>query len=190
MMRAPQKLRNKEQQQHDVAKFEGYFKKKEVTRKRGRPRKKKYRPQAAHKCKQEKTLADDNHLKRSLAGVALKGLRSKKQSRINWDVGEYKELRSRLANSWQLKTDLFKGEETFHAFCVANGIDRNVLARFMKKNEGREGEAPPSKRGRKPFFSQSVMRHLCEGMTHVVLCCECNCVSLLCFGLFIVHVLT
>ena len=91
----------------------------------------------------------------------------KKSRRTNWDKPENAALRTKLAESWLGKKELYRAGETFCRFCERNGIDRNVLSRFIaRKNTG----VAPKKRGRPTKLSEDVIRHLCEGWYWVFFC--------------------
>ena len=82
--------------------------------------------------------------------------------RINWDLPENAQLRERLADSWVNKQDLYKQGESLTRFAQRNGIDRNVLQRFLQHKHGKNKNNLPQ-RGRRAYLSRSVIHHLCEG---------------------------
>ena len=119
--------------------------------------------QKGKKNKQAKLSSKSSDgLRATLEGVVAKGLRGK-SVRTNWDVGESRALRARLAQSWLSKSDLFDNpEDSFQRFCQKNGIPRNVLRRYLDKKKAGES---PKKRGRPTLLSEDVMRHICEGFS-------------------------
>ena len=159
-----------------------YFKPPEKKRKRGRPKKRKRskKPSLKEQAEQVQKLPNKkkqtfiykdiayNELEAGAEGAVQKELLRPKPTRINWDVEPYRALRKRLADSWTNKNDLYNGKDSFHKFCIHNGIARNVLKRFMQREE-----ASPLKRGRRTLLSKDCMRHLCEGMFFVLCLQRC-----------------
>lgn len=89
-----------------------------------------------------------------------KGTPAGRFARINWDDDVHMPLRKRIADSWVNKNDLYKDEkESFRKFAVRNGIDRNVLRRFLDVKP----KTKKKTRGRPTHIERNVMRHLCEG---------------------------
>ena len=151
----------------DVKEFRNYFG--EPKKKRGRPKKKKGKAKSGRKKKKGKQITIDltttenvrTTARRDAEMAGLVQMHSRTTlSRTNWDKPENAELRMRLAESWVEKKDLYRAGETFYRFCMRNGIDRNVLSRFIARQK--QG-IPPKKRGRKTILSEDVIKHLCEG---------------------------
>ena len=159
--------------------FETYFIK---PKKRGRPKNKKKRGRPKAKVvKAEKkqammqqsesghegapidlTAKQKDELDARLEGTVAKSRRQKLQ-RINWDAPDYSELRQMIADSWVKKNNLYSQGESFGRFCHRMGIDRNVLKRYLNGKYVRP-ELRKVKRGRPSLLTESVMRHLCEGV--------------------------
>ena len=166
MMRAPQRLR------YDKQAFERYFTPPQPARKkRGRPKKKRRNREA----KPEPAVVDlssslskrqRDELKSKLKGAIATATR-KPAVRVNWDVGACAVLRERLAQSWLQKNDLFEAGDSFARFCTKNGISRTVLKRYLANKKSGQ---PAKKRGRKTLLSESVIRHICEGMVLFFFC--------------------
>ena len=88
-------------------------------------------------------------------------------SRINWDVEPHCTLRNRIADSWIKKEDLYATNDTLNKFCTRCEFSRAVLMRYLPtRRKQLAGEAVKSrrKRGRPTHLSESVMRHICEGV--------------------------
>ena len=167
------------------ASFENYFAK---PAKRGRPKKKKKRgrPKKKAKSKQQKIAIDltgnsppaditarsGEALQARLAGELLRetSLRSRR-TRTNWDTPANAARRKRYADSWTSKNDLYREGESFQRFCDRLAIDRNVLRRYINTKyaapatTATDRATPRRGRGRPSLLSESVMRHLCEGLT-------------------------
>ena len=166
-------------------KFAKYFVKPKV--KRGRPKKKKNRrgrptKNVSNQPKQAVMGADNfvdltekqkDDLNAKMEGIVNNALKKSKGKRINWDIEPHQAYRDRVASSWINKNDLYAKGESFHRFCLRLDIHRGVLSRYLKLLERRKktnGTIVPTKRGRKPHLSLSVMRNLCEGM-HACMSC-------------------
>lgn len=160
--------------------FETYFIK---PKKRGRPKnkKKRGRPKAkVVKTKKKQTMMQESEsghaaapidltakqqdeLDARLEGTVAKCSRRQRLQRINWDAPDYSELRQIIADSWVKKHNLYSQGESFGRFCHRMGIDRNVLKRYLSGKYVRP-ELRKVKRGRPSLLTESVMRHLCEGV--------------------------
>ena len=140
-------------------------------RKVGRPRKKKRarRGKNAQKLQKRKTkkagqrlidmtVASSKKLTKAIDNK-LAATNREPTTRINWDLPENAQYRSRCADSWENKDDLYVPGDSMSAFCFRNAIDRKVLSTFIKK---RGAGILPKQRGRPTLLSQSVMKHLCE----------------------------
>ena len=98
-------------------------------------------------------------LQSTLDGTIAALKRAGPRRRTNWDREQNAAIRARLADAWEDKNDLYEQGESFNKFCTRNGIDRNVLRRFL---DNRKRGDPPKKRGRPTLLSEDVMRHLAE----------------------------
>ena len=168
----------------DKQQFKSFFVKK---RKRGRPKKKKRgRPRKQKKvdnktqCMIDLTpkAAENLDARLEKAVKASRAAVPKQASRINWDKEPHFSLRKRVADSWILKKDLWTKGETLRKFCERMHVSRPVLCRYLpkRKKELESGNAEePSKRGRKTHLSESVMRHICEGVSCFFVCIVVYC---------------
>ena len=145
-------------------------------KKRGRPKKSKSKSTAQTKITSSKrktidlTIDEESPKQKKLAGLdaRLHGAvqSSKRYSRshvirTNWEDAKHSQLRDRIADSWEKKTDLYKEGESFNKFCIRCGINRNVLKRYLERRGAVGLDVRP--RGRPPLLDKSVMVHLCEG---------------------------
>ena len=130
---------------------------------RGRPAKKKSLRKRARRrlAPVQQKSSFDRKMESQVAGSIAVG-RRQKQHRTNWDKAGNKELRERMAASWTNKNGMYKQGDSFQSFCDRVGIHTNSLRTYLKKLKA--GNVEPKKRGRKALLSESVMRHLCEGM--------------------------
>ena len=177
--------------EYDVAsktKFETYFTK---PKKRGRPPPKKRRGRPKKKVAvvqqrqsmMEQDSADQDgeeggqpvidltgkqmdELDARLEGTVAKCRRTTAE-RINWDSPDYSILRDIIAKSWDKKNNLYSQGESFGRFCKRMGINRNVLQRYLE-GKYKHPELRAKRRGRPSLLTESVMRHLCEGVCAII----------------------
>ena len=151
-------------------------------RRRGRPKKAQTTSSAcAQTTLKSKEIIDltgkkKQQLDADVEGTIARAKRAAREApkRKNWDIGEDKKHRARLADSWLGQNDLYRAGESFKLFCKRNVIPRNTLKRFIELRakeafnaaEAKKKRLPPptrKKRGRPALLSKSVMRHVCEG---------------------------
>ena len=161
----------------DSAAFVSFFVK---SRKRGRPKKKKSKRGRPKKTVDNKTgkqcmvdmtvkAAPQLDAKLEKQVQASRAARKNVRARVNWDIEPHATLRNRIADSWIKKKDLYVKGETMCAFCTRTNFSRAVLGRYIPQRKkflegGAKEMPPPKKRGRPTHLSESVMRHICEGL--------------------------
>lgn len=176
--------KNESQMEYDPKskkQFVSYFKKPPA--KRGRPKKKQSKAGRPRKQQTEKrpkqTMMSESGMSPEVIDLTpkstedldarleaeLQRLLAEKTTRVNWDKSPNLELRERIARSWKTKTDLWIQGESFSKFCRRTGISRAVLNRYLNQKQKEDEDCASKKgRGRPTLLSESVMRHLCEGM--------------------------
>ena len=162
------------------ASFKKYFAK---AQKRGRPKKKKKRgrPKKKTKSKQQTIDLTATSPPADIIARSVKALKTRLEGellretfthhrcrRTNWDTPANAARRKRYADSWTSESDLYRQGESFQHFCDRLAIDRNVLRRYIALKYSAPATAavarPTRGRGRPSLLSESVMRHICEGL--------------------------
>ena len=115
------------------------------------------------KSKQEENL--DAKLEATIK--ATRARQKKTCVRCNWDEEPHFSLRQRVTDAWINKNDIYVEGDSMYSFCARTTVSRAVLSRYLPKRLAElksNVKYVPGKRGRRSHLSESVMRHVCEGL--------------------------